>query len=345
MALIASPALAQDIPTESSEEELREEGWAYESEDTYPGSVTGGILALTVGIIAHGTGHLYAGDLRTGKFLLIAEGVSIGLVGLGVLVESLSNSDSSLAPLYESLIPLGLGLFVSTWLFDVIGTFKGTGLSFASGYEARNQLSLSARYTHLSVEGLPLQHASQLDLRLDYFPIYLYPRAAIGIAHEFLQVGSSFGVRIGLGRRQSSFFYLGGDADRFDFSDLGFSYWSVLGAIGLSIDMGDVFSHLDGLVLVNELGGGTQLHSFDFDDSIAVSRTPFLVFETSLRASPVDPLSIEFGWQQRPDQLVGDSSVFGTLTYAPTPRWELFADARVGRGLQLFTGTAFYFIR
>lgn len=77
--------------------------------------------ALIPGSIVHGAGHFYAGHDSTGWTLLILEGVGIGFLAAWWGVNSISESQNSLALelLAMVLARLGVFFFVITWGFDV----------------------------------------------------------------------------------------------------------------------------------------------------------------------------------------------------------------------------------
>lgn len=335
---------------EMSDDELRVEGWQFFDEGQSSGSLVGSLLALTFGTVAHGVGHFYTGDTRTFRILLIAEAVSIVMISGSLLAESLTNSDGDLAPIYEPLLPLGASVFVTTWLLDVIGSFKENAITFSEQRRPDRQLGLTLSYQYFSLQSVPLGHAIAAQLKLDLWPFYLYPEGVIGLDDDFMQYGGVTGLRFGVGRRPRSFIFLEAEASRYLFNTLGFSYWSILASLGLSFDFGEIFPHLDGLVFKNTLGAGTQRHIFDFDSDGPVTATSFLVIETSLAVNPVSGLFAEIGYLERPDMLVGNisqsvGSFFATLSYALTDRLELFVDGRLGSGFQINSGAEYTFIR
>lgn len=330
--------------------QLSDEGWTFEEQGSSPGSVVGGILAMTVGTAAHGLGHIYAGDTRTGRILAISEGVSLVMIGLSFLAEGLSHSDGSLAPLYEPLLPLGGSLFATTWLLDVIGTFKGTAVTFSEQSRPSFELAMSAGYTHSAIQGMATFNSAQGEVRLDIWPFYLYPRGSYAVDESVSNYGASTGLRFGVGRRARSFVFFELEAMRHLFDDLGFNYWSLAAMVGLSFDVGEVFPHLDGLVFRNTLGAGTQRHRFSFNPDGPVTATNFLVLETALAATPTAGLLVEVGYQERPDEVIGGVSqgigaFFAMLSYAVSDRSDLYLSGAVGHGLQMTAGTVVYLVR
>ncbi len=222
----------EEPPWEMTPEQLEDAGWEHQPTNSQPGSVAGGIIALTVGTIVHGAGHLYAGDQRTGRQLLIGEGIALGLLGAGILIDALSNNDGSLAPLYRSMNALGASLFVATWLMDVIGTFKGTGNELPPNSGSINDIRLAASYTHLSNAGIPLRNATAFNLDMDFGAFFFCPRGGVGLDYGFFRFGAKTGVRFGIGRRELSFLDLTFEFDEVVFSDAGFAYETLIASLG-----------------------------------------------------------------------------------------------------------------
>ncbi|MCA9563211.1 MAG: hypothetical protein KC561_06970 [Myxococcales bacterium] len=333
-----------------SEDELEEDGWVYQGEESELGSLGGGLMALTVGSVAHGVGHLFAQDKRTGWSLFIGEIIGAGLMGAALLARGITNNDGGWAVLYESFFPLGAGLFAITWVLDIVGTFGGSTSNFRESLRSTNQLGIASQYTFYRVEGLPLSHAGTLRINFDFWPFYAYPYASLGVDENFLGVGAILGVRFGFGRREHTYAFFELQAEQNSFDDIGFSYWTALGNIGVSLDVGDFFNHMDGLLIRAFVGGGAQFFSFDFPDAGDSNPNSLLSTGVSMGTNPTERFMFEVGYIERPDALVGHisqnvGSFFATLTFAPSSNIDIYLDARAGRGTQLFAGTVFYLFR
>ena len=356
---LAHPVVAQPFreqePWEMDEEELEEAGWYSEDTDTHPGSLSDGLLALTLGTIVHGIGHYNAGDVRTGDQLLRSEGIALGAFGIGVLVTELTNNDGNLAFLDGFFTVFGASLFVASWLVDVIGTFKGSGTDFPPNSRSLSQISASAAYSHLVDVGFPMENALNVQIRLDSGDLYLYPRSLIGINHGYFSVGAATGFRFGLGRRLLSFFQLQLEGDEVVFDELGFAFEAIVVSTGFSVDLGDFSAHLDGLVYHYDVGLGAQFFRFDFEERLNISSSEddsqtLLVVDTGLSANLADELRLDFGYLQRPEQVFGNLShdfgaFFATLTYTLSTELDFYLDARLGGGFQIFAGTTFFLKR
>jgi hypothetical protein len=339
---------------EMSDEALEEAGWVFLDSQGDSGSRTGGVMALTVGTLVHGVGHFYAGDSRTGRILLIAEGVGLGMIVSGLLLENLSNSEGSWSPLYEPLVPIGGGLFATTWLLDVIGTFIGSG-QVATETEtetesAENGLGFGLNYTTYSLSFIDLSHSSTFQVRGELPPFYFYPEATLGLGYRYYEFDVEGGLKFSLGRRELSFVSLEVEAGRQFFSELGYSLWALSASLGISVDLGDIFPHLDNLNFYGEVGAGTQIYHFDFNTEVSPSGTSFLIVETGFGARPIPPLLLEFGYIERPDRLIGKlsqtvGSFFATIEYSVNPSLDLFVTGEAGNGVQLSVGSQFYLFK
>lgn len=339
----------QATPWLLSEEELEAAGWQYGEAERQSGSVIGGILATTVGAVVHGVGHLYAGDTRTGTTLLISESVGLGLFAGGLLTQALSDSDGGLSNVYRPLLALGGSLFLTTWLLDVLGTFKGTDISLPERATALDRLGLAAGYSHLFQASGPLRSSLTLEANIDFGWLFAQPRGRVGLDQDLLSLGGAVGLRFGFGRRPYSFFDLRLEGDEVILDDQGYAYESLVISLGVSLDLGDLFAHLDGLVYQNRLGFGTQLYRFRFDRSAplnANNTVGLLLVQANLNARILDNLVLDLGYIQRPDSLVANlshtvGSFFATMTYELPARLEWFLAGQAGSGFQVISGLAF----
>ena len=76
------------------------------------------LIALVPGSVVHGAGHFYAGKLKTGAFLVGTELAGIGLFYLGAVSGMSENLEDEKDR--GELEWIGFGLFLFSWLYDVI---------------------------------------------------------------------------------------------------------------------------------------------------------------------------------------------------------------------------------
>src|SRR5690606_36264911 len=116
----------RDGPWDQSDDELRDEGWEFREQDRAPGSVGCGLWSVVVSTVWHGWGHRCAGDDDSHTTLLIMEGIALGLLATGITIAVVSNDADALTPVSSGMYYAGTVLFVTSYLFDVLGTFKGS---------------------------------------------------------------------------------------------------------------------------------------------------------------------------------------------------------------------------
>ncbi len=81
--------------------------------------------ALVPGAIVHGAGHFAAGDRKTARRLLLAQGVSVGMIAAGGGTLLLAGANRRLSgPAISSLV-MGVGLFATSWFADIYGASGG----------------------------------------------------------------------------------------------------------------------------------------------------------------------------------------------------------------------------
>jgi len=87
-------------------------------------------IAFFPGVIIHGAGHFYAGKPKTGSLLLVGELVGVGCIAAGIVVISLgvftkvgtlgAADVTEASGLASGLLYVGSGLFLGTWVYDVV---------------------------------------------------------------------------------------------------------------------------------------------------------------------------------------------------------------------------------
>ena len=105
-------------------------------------------LALTAGLLLHGTGHLLACERRTGRRLLAAEGLGVGALVLGGGGIALTGASRKTVAPFATLAILGVGTFAASWLADLYGTLSGGANAGRPARAAPFELALGYRYVH-----------------------------------------------------------------------------------------------------------------------------------------------------------------------------------------------------
>ena len=88
-------------------------------------------IAFFPGVIIHGAGHFYAGKPKTGSLLLVGKLVGVGCIAAGIVVISLgvftkvgtlgaADVTEEASGLASGLLYVGSGLFLGTWVYDVV---------------------------------------------------------------------------------------------------------------------------------------------------------------------------------------------------------------------------------
>ena len=90
------------------------------------GRLSDTLISIVPGVIAHGAGHWYRGDIESGKKILLLEGISLAtLIGAYTVDHLAQTSDTIPSAGVKWLYHVGGVLFVTTWLTDLIGSFRG----------------------------------------------------------------------------------------------------------------------------------------------------------------------------------------------------------------------------
>jgi hypothetical protein len=82
---------------------------------------------LVPGLVVHGSGHFVAGDARTGRRLLVLEGIGLGTLALGFVPIVLTGASRRLVGVGTALSVSGVGLFAISALADLYGVLAPPG--------------------------------------------------------------------------------------------------------------------------------------------------------------------------------------------------------------------------
>ena len=84
------------------------------------------MVALIPGSLVHGAGHWYRGDLKSSQRILFLEGASLlALLSAYSMEHSLDQEKAFNRSSTQWFYHIGGVLFVTTWLADIIGAFRG----------------------------------------------------------------------------------------------------------------------------------------------------------------------------------------------------------------------------
>ena len=353
LALPARPLVAQDEPPEDEREpwdiedrdELREQGWQFREGNLATGSAGGGALALTVGFLVHGIGHLYIGDNRSALQLLAAEGISIVTLVAAGLLRSNTTSDAQ-HEVANGLQTFGWSLFVSSWLADVIGTFKGRSIPLPPNTAEAGGLAAEIHYSALPGSTLGFGGIFSGRLPLEVGRFLLTPETQLSLDFGYRLFGVTAGFEIPVTERHTAFSFEGSILDEsYNYSNVG----SGRNQIGLmarfAFDLGELMEHLDGMVWRNGVGVTADFFYFDSDQNrrFQFDQLAWQVpFDTELSFNLSRALNLSLGLAHRNDHLVGAASngayTYEEISFSPRNRLGFEVRAEQGRFNRLWVG-------
>jgi hypothetical protein len=83
--------------------------------------------AIVPGVLVHGSGHLVAGDTKTGTRLLAMEGVGLGILAAGFIPIVVTGTSRRLIGPAAALSVIGVGIFAISFLADIYGVAAPAG--------------------------------------------------------------------------------------------------------------------------------------------------------------------------------------------------------------------------
>ena len=309
-----------------TDEELAEENWETRELKATKSTVKCGLWSILVSTVWRGYGHYCIGDKSSHYKLLGMEGASLAMMATSLLIGSLSNDAKALSAVWKSLFHYGTTLFISSYIFDVLGTFKGDTFSLAE-----NHLDPYGHSIDLDVRWVPSSDFN-LGIELDYTyrtpRLWVTPYGYVNITSlSDYSVGADIGVALWYAEKKHTYIALAADTKYSDYLQNDYQTIKVIPYIEFSLDLGTWFDHLAELRYINRLGIGAELYNFDYADTAAFKdHDTVLVLESSLNLNVIEDLNVALTYRYRPDYVVGQISAPSRLYQTvPVPGVGIFS--------------------
>ena len=366
VALLVLPAQAQALSSADvegkSDDELAEENWEMRDVNANASTVKCGLLSILVSTVWRGYGHYCIGDQSSHYKLLAMEGTSLLMLASSLIMGSLSHDAKGLSAVWKSLFHYGTTLFISSYLIDVLGAFKGNSFNLS-----QNHLDPYGHTVGAKLRWMPSQ---QFNLGLQVAYAYRNPRFWVSpyayldvIELSEFEIGADMGVALWHGEKTYTYVALALDTsveaqigiDENDDFTSKYNSIRLLPYIEFSLDLGTWFDHLANVRLINRLGVGVSLYQFK-----GATVKPFndyntlLVLETALNLNVIKDLNLAFTYRYRPDfsvgQLSAPSRLFQTvpvpgvgifsldLNFRITGTWFASVEANFGGSIDFWLG-------
>jgi len=311
-----------------TDEQLTERGWeSREISRNTTSTVSCGLWSILLSTVWRGYGHHCIGDEESHYKLLGMEGASVAMLATGLLAGSLTHDDKALSAFWKSFFHFGTTLFISSYLFDVVGTFKGDAFQFEN-----NHLNPFGSTIDVNLRWVPSSDKMGLGAQFSY--AYRNPRLWVKpyAYMDFGQFGDwsaglDLGVALWYGEHKYTYVAIAMDSKFDDKANDDYYVLKFLPYVELSLDLGSWFSHMANFRFVNRLGLGAMLYDYKFADMTAFSdESTVLMLETELSLNLLRDLNLAFIYRYRPDYVVGQisgpSRLFNTV---PVPGIGIFS--------------------
>lgn len=339
-----------------SDEELGDLNWETREVSTSSSTVKCGLWAILVSSVWRGYGHHCIGDEESHYKLLAMEGVSLALLTGAALMGSLSNDDKALSATWKTMFHFGTTLFLASYIFDVLGTFKGNAFDFDENQRDPYGHTMSLKIRWLPSEEFNLGAQINYVYRNSYF--WLNPYAYIDIVDfKSWSAGVDLGVSLWHADNPRTYLAIAADTKFEEIRPEHYYSLDVIPYLEFSLDLGTWFENMAQLRFVNRLGVGIDLYDFrrpglkpfsDFD--------VILVLESELSLNLFRDLNFAFIYRYRPDyfigQLSGPSRIFSTipvpgvgifsidLGFSISNGWQAELEANFGNSIDFWLGVA-----
>lgn len=349
----AGPARARRVDEKPLEEmshtEARRAGFRFGEQADNESRAAAVFLAATAGMLAHGVGHWYVDEPRTGAALLIGEGVALALVASALLWRWLGE-DSAASQVYMGpALYAGVGLFGLTYLLDIIGTAQKGDLGMPQNGRRAQGVSIRADYHYLRLDGYMtdslqlLSAGSTVDLGWGY----LGARTDQDVSLNTALYGATLGARPWRGPEAHDFLFIDADAELLKFDGLGhFRRMGAQARAGISLDLGRLISHLNQVAAGISLGYGHRWYQLpgakspDLEQALSIGYIPV---ETFLHMNLTQELNARVGYEYQQGDLLqsarpGLGLVSLELLYRSSEIIDLLLRAELSGGLGLSGG-------
>ena len=360
--LVAKPTFA-DEPWALSPEELEEEGWEVRGQNRAPGSVGCGLWSILISSVYHGWGHRCAQDPDSHVDLLIMEGIGVGAMALAIGISVASSDANELNPVWSSLYYAGGVAFVTSYLLDVFGTFKGSTRSLPPNTRRIQGVTPRVQVRLVSEDPFDINILTGISVPIRFDPFWIEPSAAMATSTE----------RYWLLGGDTGFIFLSGDSSpenylaiaaqgKFEaFTDMGFSVATAVPYLEGSIDVGYFLPHLSNVTFVNRLGYGYEFYHWEGleHEDYFKDTTSLFVLESEISMNILENINFALIYRKRPDLLIGGLSRAGkffdfiphaglgilgiNLDFATETGWKAEIEANMGTLIEVWVGFGRHF--
>lgn len=256
---VQEPADSSRSLEDRSREELVAQGFVFEDTASAQSRAVGTLLGATAGLVLRGIGHWYVDDYPTAASLLGVHVLSLGLIGTSIALNAMGDASG----LADSAMYLGTGLFVLSYAVDVLGTAYSDELGLPNNTREPRRLGLQLRYTYIQDDWHELNHLINGELKGDFQTVFGSLRTVQDVYLDLSSYGGMFGWRAWQGTSRLTWAALELESD--------FQFWkgtrpqerlevSVL--LGSSLDLGDIFRHLEHFAVGIHIGIGQRYVSY-----------------------------------------------------------------------------------
>jgi hypothetical protein len=321
----AAPAQAEKttVPPSDALETAQADGYLGRPDDLKPGSLMGGSLAVFPGIVFHGTGHLYTGDIGTGIGLLAAEVIGIGLMAGGFFLEKNTSGSPEYSGLQQVLSHAGFMLFAGSWAADMVGAFKGTEpFDIGQKLGSKKSLGITYRYTGSPLNGF--RHHAVLDFEFNRGRFFVRPSLDLEANLSRREVSTTLGVLLFGEDRTQDHLLFGTTLGRLENRTDGWARQSAMGYLQSQIDLGRFIPTLRRFYIMNRVGYG--LSQFQFNDirgnvpaifSDSVMDDSWLYLETGAFVNLTSKTNVLVSVTQDPNGVIAPSQVINVFGASP----------------------------
>jgi len=263
----------------------------------YP-SYTGTALSIFPGVLLHGSGHYFTGHKEEGLSMLKWSGIGLASTIAGFAALGVSGGADEIAPIAIPVSFLGFGVFMTTWVLDVMGTANLHGIQesthryqetfFALNYvdQDNNRNNL---YKFINFQG---------QAGFDRFFVQLNFERELGGKYSELHLKGGYKLL----QNNTYQFYIRPEF-KYKHSSEGFGIYQTYALVELEFNMGKIWKSLDGFYFTNELGYGNEIFRFNGNDNTFTNS--LMIIGQGLRLHISKYVDFNSQYKRREDELIG----------------------------------------
>ena len=341
--------------------QLRDAGFVFSDASASRRRSTALVMAALPGLVLHGAGHLSLGDYETATALMTMEAAGVLLMVGGALAPVIAQRQTASSAGARQALYAGAGLFISSYLLDVIGVVRSDGQLAYRTPEQRLGGSLSLGYRFFATPRYPLTNVIQGALNANFGAVYMRAGTLQDVALQTSRYGGLVGWRFFKRPGSEHALFVEGEGGYRRFRGDGrYDRYDAGALVGGTLDLGVLTPNLRSVFVGVKAGYVHQWFAFpearapevdvlqDEKSEVSIATSSGTIpFEFYGGMNFTDTLFVKMAYTRRDGELLNDlNSVLAvpsiSLTYSRVENFDVMMRVAYGGGLELGADLRFW---